>query len=449
MPSKRKTPRLERIEGSPGIYKRGNRFVAIYTDLNGKQRKVFAATKKAAVTARAERVTDVARGDFQELTKVSFVDYAAEWISTYKGRTSRGVREATRADYRRRLGLDDDCHPITDEQGRCTNVGAVGYFGRARLAEVRPPHIKRYAAKLAENGLAPNTVRLHLAPVRAMFATAFEDGLIRTNPCANVRIAKPADADEDAEAEKVKAMTEDELRGVLDAIQCVPCQSLDSPEPECTACTYWRLFFELLAHTGLRIGELVALQWEHVELGRRRLLVRRRFYKGTFAPPKSRYGRRDVPLAEGMAKRLWRLRGTAGDEDLVFASGRGTIVDQQNIARRILKPAARKAGFPWVSYHSFRHTCGTMLFRRGLNAKQVQGWLGHHSPAFTLAVYVHLLPDDLPTVDFLDDMTGEQVGNTGAVQHDATARNDEDGEDLESGSTSRSVSPGLTVAASF
>ena len=37
-----------------------------------------------------------------------------------------------------------------------------------------------------------------------------------------------------------------------------------------------------------------------------------------------------------------------------------------------------------------------MLFRHGGNAKQVQRWLGHHSPAFTLATYVHLLPSDLP-----------------------------------------------------
>ena len=46
-----------------------------------------------------------------------------------------------------------------------------------------------------------------------------------------------------------------------------------------------------------------------------------------------------------------------------------------------------------------------MLFRSGLNAKQVQVWLGHHSPAFTLATYVHLLPDDLPDPRFLDELT--------------------------------------------
>ena len=67
---------------------------------------------------------------------------------------------------------------------------------------------------------------------------------------------------------------------------------------------------------------------------------------------------------------------------------------------RVLKPAARRAGVPWAGFHTFRHTCATTLFRRGLNAKQVQVWLGHHSPAFTLATYVHYLADDLPDASF-------------------------------------------------
>jgi len=50
-----------------------------------------------------------------------------------------------------------------------------------------------------------------------------------------------------------------------------------------------------------------------------------------------------------------------------------------------------------------------MLFRQRLNAKQVQMLLGHHSPAFTLATYVHLLPDDLPEPSFLDTLTRSGV----------------------------------------
>lgn len=51
---------------------------------------------------------------------------------------------------------------------------------------------------------------------------------------------------------------------------------------------------------------------------------------------------------------------------------------------------------PGLGLHGFRHTCATMLFREGRNAKQVQTGLGHHSPAFTSETYVHLLPEDLP-----------------------------------------------------
>jgi len=52
--------------------------------------------------------------------------------------------------------------------------------------------------------------------------------------------------------------------------------------------------------------------------------------------------------------------------------------------------------------HTLRHTCATLAFKSGWNAKQVQMLLGHHSPAFTLATYVHLMPDDLPEPTFVD-----------------------------------------------
>lgn len=81
-----------------------------------------------------------------------------------------------------------------------------------------------------------------------------------------------------------------------------------------------------------------------------------------------------------------------------------------------MKAAAKKAGVPWAGPHALRHTCATMLFRNGLNAKQVQLWLGHHSPAFTLATYVHLLPDDMPDVDFLDALV---VARPVEVEEDA------------------------------
>ena len=58
-----------------------------------------------------------------------------------------------------------------------------------------------------------------------------------------------------------------------------------------------------------------------------------------------------------------------------------------------------------VGLHSLRHTCATLLFRQGYNAKQVQAWLGHHKASFTLDTYVHLLDGDLPDAAFLDCVT--------------------------------------------
>lgn len=88
----------------------------------------------------------------------------------------------------------------------------------------------------------------------------------------------------------------------------------------------------------------------------------------------------------------------------------------------VLKPAAVDAGLgewirdgrklhaeTWVGFHTFRHSCATILFHRGWNAVQVQRWLGHHSPSFTLDAYVHLLDEDVPEPTFFDAL---EVGNT-------------------------------------
>jgi integrase len=62
----------------------------------------------------------------------------------------------------------------------------------------------------------------------------------------------------------------------------------------------------------------------------------------------------------------------------VFPSLTGTPLAYGNLFRRVLRPVAEEVGAPWAGFHTFRHTCASMLFRRGANAVQVQRWLGHH-----------------------------------------------------------------------
>jgi integrase len=417
---------------TPGIYKRGRKWVATWRDPHGQPRKRSAATEREAKAIKAAMEADIRRGEYREQERVTFVDYADRWIATFRGRTSRGIRPETLDDYRRDLGpltkeewdawqaeqrrfeerirervamvarertgrndpasveqLEGQTEKLRAELERVRNRGGAAAFFRAmQLSAIAPQTIKEYAAKLAARGLSPGSIRNALAPVKAMLADAFEEGVIRSNPAAGVRIFTPADDGDEPEEEQAKALTEDELRALLEA----------TPDE-------WRLFVEFLAHTGLRIGEAAALRRCDVDFGRRRVMVRRRLYRGRFGPPKSKYGRRDVPLSTSLAQTLWRARGTASSEAPLFASRTGGHLDASNVAARVFKPAAAEAGVPWAHFHTLRHTCATMLFRNGLNAKQVQVWLGHHSPAFTLATYVHLLDDDLPDPAFLDGLT--------------------------------------------
>jgi hypothetical protein len=132
------------------------------------------------------------------------------------------------------------------------------------------------------------------------------------------------------------------------------------------------------------------------------LHVRRNFTRGKVGRPKGGNTRR-VRLTDSLAAELGdRRRATwADDETLVFAASQGARVNGHNFSRRIVKPAAKRANFGvWVSPHTLRHTSATLLFRAGWNAVQVQRFLGHADPGFTLRTYVHLLPEDLPSTEF-------------------------------------------------
>jgi integrase len=375
--------RLERTS-TPGIYRRGSRYCVVFRDSQGKQRKRSAATRAQARVLQAALRADVARGEYRALSRVTFGEYASEWIRTYSGRTSRGLTEHTRSDYARSL----ERH-------------AIPALGRRRLTEIEPRDLKVLATQIAATGVSPRTVQLALAPVKALLATAVEDGLIRTNPAANLRLRVHVPRKEAHDA-RVKALTETQLRRLLDALP-----------PE------WRLFHEFLAQTGLRVGEAIELRFRDLELGKRELRIARSFYRGSVGAPKSRYGARKVRLTAQMAQSLWALRKDrrASEDDLVFTARGAARIDQSNLMSRVLKPAAREAGIgEWVSFHTFRHTYATMLFRRGWNAVQVQRCLGHHKPSFTLDTYVHLLEGDLPDADFLDSITAATRGNEVATR---------------------------------
>jgi integrase len=364
---------------TPGIWKRGSRYVFSYR-VAGKQRWESCRTLDEARLAKSARTVDIERGEFDGRSRVTLHEYALEWIDRYQGRGRRGFRENTRDEYRRLL-----------------DQYALKHFpARTKLTEVTPSSVAAFVGWLCEQTrpapteknkdhralLSDQSVRNALTPLRACMANAVREGLLRSNPTRDVDLPHRPTA-EGSEGEQAKALSRDELATLLSLIP-----------------SGWQTFFELLATSGLRISEAVALQWRHLELDgdHPHVKVRCAYVKGRMGAPKSRHGRRELPIGYSLVVALRdRRRDTEwpGDEDLVFPAGNGAVMSQGNLRRRVLKPAAEEACVSWAGFHTFRHTCATMLFAEGRNAVQVQRWLGHHSAAFTLATYVHLLDGDI------------------------------------------------------
>ncbi|MCW2960750.1 MAG: int [Thermoleophilia bacterium] len=350
----------------PGIYRRGDRFSVRQRDAAGRLVNKSAQTIAEARTIQASLRTSQASGEHVPKS-IAFAAYADEWITSYVGRTGRGFRETTRDDYRAALRLH-----------------IKPFFGRMRLTEIQPRDIKAFAFHLAGSGLSEASVRRYMGPLKALLATAFEDGLIRVNPATNVRTAVPRTHDD---REHAKALSAEQLQRLIAAVD-----------------EEWRPLIEFMATTGLRIGEVVALRWGDVDLDRGVFRVQRAFYKGNIDEPKSRFGKRRIPLSPKLAAML-RDRDAQlqpSPKDPVFQTLDGTMMDPANIRSRIMRPAAARAGLAWATPHTLRHTFASRCFRQGCNVKQVQALLGHHSPSFTLETYVHLLPEDLPDLAFLD-----------------------------------------------
>lgn len=364
----------------PGIYKRGGRYVVVYRDGGGAQRKQATRTLDEARKVKAARTADVARGEFHPASRERFREYAEAWVERYQGTGRRGFRESTRDDYRRHLL--EFAYPFFDDRRR------------RRLTDVTPSDVAEFVGWLcdeSEQGRAfsDSTVRNILSPVRSCMASAVREGKVRHNPTIGASLphrTKVADDD----GEEVRALTREQLAALLAVVH---------PRHQ--------VMFRLLASTGLRVSELFALQWQHLRLDGSEpcVRVRRALVRGRVQPPKSRHGRRDVPLGPSLIDALRAHRSASEwhrDGDLVFPSLSGTPLLVENVRRRVLRPAAEEASAPWAGFHTFRHTCASLLFARGMNVKQVQRWLGHHSPSFTLETYVHLLDEELPEPVDLD-----------------------------------------------
>lgn len=369
--------------GTPGIYRRDNSYVVVYRAA-GRQRKEAADTLEEARRIKRSREADDDRGEFQAQVKVTLHAYALEWIDRYQGNGRRGFREGTRDEYRRLL----------------ENYTLKFFQPSLRLTDLTPRHLAQYVGWLADDKeqgkhLRDATVANATIPIRALLSTAVREGMLRHNPAFGLALPKRDQNEVDDEEDEIRTFTRQQLSTFL---------AMVGEEHQ--------MLFTLLAASGMRISEAIALRWRdlYLEATPPHIRVRRALVKGRIEPPKTKHGRRRIPLSATIAQQLTdrrqRLPVAPQDDELVFTSRAGTEIDPDNLRRRVLKPAATNAGAGWAGFHAFRHTYASLMLARGTNLLQLSRALGHHSPAFTLAVYAHLLHGEhAAALDLGDELT--------------------------------------------
>lgn len=275
-------------------------------------------------------------------------------------------------------------------------------FGAIRLDKLRPSDVEalvlelRAKTKLGRrdrgDGAEPKPVRaLSDATIRQVYTVlraglegAVRDGLLARNPAAVVK--RPGVARR--EAKHASAVDVNKILLCADGLR-------------------YRNVLVLIAATGLRRGEALALHWSDVDLDQGKLAVRGTLGRvgGRLAitEPKTDRSRRNLPITAALIAMLRTHRAdqagerlAAGDQwrdhGLVFASEFGTPVDPRNILRTI-QLAAAKAAMSGVGVHTLRHSAAVAWLEAGVHIKAVADLLGHSSIAITGDIYGHTSDD--------------------------------------------------------
>lgn len=174
-----------------------------------------------------------------------------------------------------------------------------------------------------------------------------------------------------------------------------------------------RILFSVLAMSGLRLGEALALRSRDVDYKKRRIRVTRSWSpQGGFQEPKTPTSRRSVPLIDTLADILRDYldgRGHPKLDDLLFTFDGEKPLDPSNVRKRFLE-ALNAAGLKHVTMHSLRHSYASIVLGQGASIKALQHALGHASATMTLNVYAHLIPEDM---DASSDRINEVFANMG------------------------------------
>ena len=350
-----------------------------YGLVDGRRMKLDAISLRDAVAEYGELRGKVAKGVKLPPAKVRFADAAEAWYAT-----TEHLRPWTRIQYR--ATLDNELLPR---------------FGKRRLREIQLDHVLAYIRTLSARGLSRSTIESYLLPLSGTFKHAMRTGLASSNPC--LLLDKRRDIPTDKTKSTAHEWSDTEIQNLLKASELIARQPASRYD--------YTPLIKVAIGTGLRLGELLGLQWQDIELDNTVLLVQRQYSRtGELAPPKTPKAIRRVPLTPDLAALLRRHRLSSKlsqDSDFVFASRTGGPLLHRNVQRRGFEVARDLAEIPkTVTFHDLRHAFASIAAHRGVPVGVLSAVMGHRDVGVTQGVYMHLYNRDAAEDDFRTAMTG-------------------------------------------
>lgn len=255
------------------------------------------------------------------------------------------------------------------------------YFNNTLIENLTVLRLQKITIELSKRYL---NYTIHLSVINRVLKYAVLLDIIKANPLDKVIRPKQQE-----KREKKKALTKEELTKFLDLAEKHASPVL--------FVAWWTL-----AYTGLRRGELLALEWSDIDFENRTLRVERTLVRisGQLSTqsPKTKKSRRKITLDPRTVEILknWRLKqkkilfkNGAGKSELVFSNSSGGYLMESRL-RDELRKFLRKHGLPIITVHGLRHTHASILFEAGIEAKQIADRLGHSRIQTTLDMYTHL-----------------------------------------------------------
>jgi integrase len=293
-------------------------------------------------------------------TRATFGEIAEQWLAS-----KHRIRGWTRKAYR-------------DALDRIL----IPRFGEKKITAITADDVAALIRELERKGLSASTISNYLKPLAGTMKFALRRGLISVNPCSLLT------SDERPQrAERTDHVwSDEEIERLLSA-------SKELARENDARYDYSPLL-RTAVYTGLRLGELLGLKWEDVDLHDGVIHVEWQWTRmNEYAPPKTKKAVRDVPLSDDVKQVLAQLKlrsSYSSDKQPVFASRNGQPLGHRNVTRRGYEAAAERAGIEGTSFHSLRHAYISMLAAKGIPSSAVADLVGHETSAITERIYTHL-----------------------------------------------------------